>query len=162
MSTTARPRPENRGGARAVVLLVVALGLAIAGWWLLLRAEPAPAPPPPTKGGGPMSEAERIAYVKEHVTLEAFEVAPDTKPDSDEPVPGLLRVKGEIANRGPRPVSKVVVAVYPRDAAGEVVAAYVEDVLKERSSLEPGAQERFEFTIPDRSTPAGDFARELR
>lgn len=158
------PSPPRRGSAKTTVLvLVVLLAAGAFGAYMMFSPEVSnPQVKLPEVKEGPMSEEERVAYVKAHVILEGLQILPDTKPDSDEPVPGLLRVKGEVENQGEQALEKLMVAVYPRDAAGEVVAAHMEDVLNKGPDLKPGARRDFSFTIPDRGTADGDFDHELR
>lgn len=161
----------RRGAARAGGIAIV-LALAAGGAYLYLAAGDVSAPVEPDPGAGegrdadsprgPMTEAERVAYVKRHVKVEGLRIGPDLQPDGETPVPGLLSVQGEVVNGGERAVSKVILTVLPKDAKGEVLSAHVEDVAKKGPALGPGDRREFRFTIPDKKSFEGDFGYELR
>lgn len=109
-----------------------------------------------------MTEAERIAYVKEFVKVEELKMGPDKKPDSEEPVPGLLRIEGEVVNAGSRSVDRVIFAFYPKGQDGEVLSAHFEDVVRKGGGLKPGQRRSFRFTIPDKKAIDKAFGHELR
>lgn len=164
-----RPRARTqRGGARTWTLLAVGIVvLGIVGATLLGPRTPADdgqGPPVETAEAepGPMTEAERVAYVKGFVRVDGLEIGPDMGPSGDTRVPGLLRVKGSVVNAGERAVDKVVLTVFPQDAGGEVIAVHVEDVAKKGGPLGPGQTRAFAFTIPDKKAFEGAFDYELR
>jgi hypothetical protein len=125
-------------------------------------SEPPPAPPQPEPfADGRMSEEERLRYIADHVQLADVAIGPDTEPDSDQPVPGLLRVTGKILNQGDRWIDKAVLVVYPKDAQGEVLAVDQSDVIP-KGRLKAGAVDEFSFQIRDREEFSGDFDFELQ
>lgn len=156
------PQRPVRGMARWTLLGLVAAALVGAGlWYGLQSSKPIPAAkrdPLP----GVMSEAERLEYVKKHVRVEGLTVDTDRKPASDEVVPGLLRVKGEVQNDGPREVEKVVLWILPKDAEGNVLGAHFENVVNKGGAFKPGQKRSFSFTIPDKKAFEGAFDTELR
>ena len=156
------------GKATALFLVVLAVGgLGLAWVYFQGQAKVAGAgPSAPTAGApaatGAMSEAERQAYVKDHVTVEALRVLPDTKPNSEEVVPGLLRVAGTLRNNGPRRLEEVHLSIYPKDAAGQVLGSHMEDPLGKTGGLAPGESRDFWFHIPEKKGFAGEFGHSLR
>lgn len=96
-----------------------------------------------------MSETERAAYVKDNLRIERFSVGPQPKPDSEEVVPGVLKVEGTLINEGDRVVHKVTVMVTTKNEANEVRSTFQESVV-ERRALQPKESRPFKFRIPDR------------
>jgi len=108
-----------------------------------------------------MTDEEREAYVREHVRVFDLKVGPDLKPGSDEPVPGLLRVRGKVANEGEETIDTVVVVVLPKNETGKVIAMEQQDVIID-APFTPGEVREFSFQIRDRPEFAGAFDHELR
>ena len=118
---------------------------------------------PPSRAVGPLSmtDAEREAYLKQHVTLENLALGPDRKPKDEGLVPGLLRFSGTVRNRGTRTLAEAHLSVYPHDTEGKVIASYLEEILDGRA-LGPGETRDFAFRIPARSAFSGAFSHRLR
>ncbi len=147
---------------RWLLIVVVVLGLGGAAYVWLAPSDEAPSPSSSTEGkSGLMTEDERLEYVKNFVRAVDLEIGPDTKPDSTEPVPGLLRVKGKVINEGDRALDKVVVAIYPKNEDGEVMAVDQQDVIG-RPDLEPEEIREFEFQVRDRPGFSGTFDHALK
>jgi len=143
--------------------IFVVLGLLVIGGaaWLLW---PAPAPAPtetPSLPDGAMTEEERRAYVQEFVRAAEVRIVDDTKPDSDEPVPGLKRVVGKVLNEGDRWVDKVILEIDVKNGQGDVLGSEFHDVV-EVGRLEPGEGREFAFQIRDRPQFSGSFDYELQ
>ncbi|MEL6190090.1 MAG: FxLYD domain-containing protein [Myxococcota bacterium] len=163
MSRYRSPRPRRRGLARTLLLVTLGAGLLVLAAWLMSSGSPPPVAPaegPPPQG--PMTEEERLAYIRAFVRIDGLAIGPDLRPDSDEPVPGLLRVQGEVVNEGEREIERVFLEVFPMDDAGAVLAAHVEDVVRRGGALEPGQRRAFRFTIPDKKAFTGRFDHGLR
>jgi hypothetical protein len=144
--------------------LLVVLGLVLLGGaaWLLWPQGPKTAPAEkPTLPDGAMTEEERRAYVAEFVRAAEVRIVDDTKPGSDEPVPGLKRVVGKVLNEGERWVDKVVLKVDVKDGQGDVLGSEFHDVV-EVGRLEPGEGQEFAFQIRDRPDFSGSFDYELQ
>ena len=109
-------------------------------------------------------EEERRAYVADFVTVRDLELLPDTKPVGDggvAPVPGLLRDGGVVRNAGTRPVTPVNLVVHLLDGTNDVLGTFIEEVTSKRK-LDPGAERRFEFKVPDKKGFEGKFLHSLR
>lgn len=139
------------------VILAVAALLAFFLWPQKVDQAPVSAP---QLAPGEMTEEERVAYVKANVRAADLDIVPDTKPGMDEEVPGLMRVTGKLVNEGDRWVDKVIVVVYPKDAAGEVLGVEQADVVETR--LEPEEIIDFHFQVRKRPEYSGNFDHELR
>lgn len=156
----------QRGGAKSAVLLVLGI-VALGGLGYSMLGREAPKTTSPLHQAeqkaepGQMSEVERSAYVKAHVRVAGIEVTPDTDPDGN-PVPGLLRVSGQVSNDGERGVHKVVFTMLPKDADGEILSAHVADLAKKGGELKPSEVRDFAFTIPDKKAFEGAFDYDLR
>lgn len=109
-----------------------------------------------------MTEEERIAYVRAHIRVDGLEIGPNMKPDRDEPVPGLLEVRGTVINDGDQTVDRVFLHVYPKDEAGKVIGSHVENLARKGGLLDPGEKRDFLFTIPDKKEFGGTFDHELK
>ncbi|MEM1023221.1 MAG: hypothetical protein AAGD10_09280 [Myxococcota bacterium] len=146
---------------RALLIGLALLAVGVSAWMLWPRSPrqaPVSAPKLPE---GAMTETERRAYVEAFVRAAEVRIVPDTKPDSDEPVPGLKRVVGKVLNEGERWVDKVVLKLDVKDGAGEVLGSEFHDVV-EIGRLEPGQGLEFAFQIRDRSKFEGDFEYRLQ
>lgn len=143
------------------IAIVAALFAAGGAAWFVLGQREEPAASVGSPQPGLMTEEERQAYVKEHVRVVDLKVGPDTKPDSEEPVPGLLRVTGKVINEGDREIDRVVVVVFPKDGKGEVMAIDQQDVIIDLP-FEPDEIREFRFQIRDRPGFSGTFDHELR
>jgi len=143
-----------------IAILALVVGGGTAAWLTTRSRHEAPAASGPSKPGV-MSEEERQAYVAESVRAVDLVVGPDTKPDSDEVVPGLLRVRGKVINEGDLTIDTVVVVMFPKDGAGKVMAMDQQDVIID-APFEPGDVREFEFQIRDRPGFSGAFDHELR
>jgi hypothetical protein len=108
-----------------------------------------------------MSEEQRVAYLEKFVSITEIELVPDTKPDSDEVVPGLFRVKGVVTNRGDQKLDKIMLAVYPENAQGEVIGSYIQNIAG-ATGLEPGGTRDFHFQVPEKKEYGGKFRHTLR
>lgn len=157
---------RRRGNAKMLAMLVLLVGGAGGLLYVAYRAAGAkakqeqPAKNPAAGPDGPMSEEERVAYVKAHVRVTGLEVGPDTEPDSDKVVPGLFRVTGTVTNGGERKIEKAVLTVYPKGETGEVLGSYVENVAAD--GLAAGASAQFKFIIPEKKGYGGTFDYKLR
>lgn len=112
-----------------------------------------------------MTEEERRKYVDEHVVVEDLEVSVDTKEGEKGDtvaVPGLLKARGVIVNKGDRPVTPVTIhlLLLGKDD-DDVLGAYVEEVTGARR-LEPGTSRPFAFTLPDKKGWGGTFKHSLK
>lgn len=155
-------RRTRRGAARAPW---IALALAVVGGGLAYTLTRPPAPPkfvPPPLPPGAMTEAERLEYVKVHVKVEGLEVGAETRDEGNTVIPGVLLVTGELVNTGDRKLGKAVVALYPKDEAGEVIAAQNQDVLAKRGPLEPGGRRSFSITMPQLPDFGGEMGHGVR
>lgn len=159
-------RRKRRGMARWVWILPILV--AAAGAYLLLGGTPSPTPKALPSGLkvrdkplGPMTEAEREAYVRDFVRVEEVRIEPDQDPDGN-PVPGLMRVYGIVINKGEREVHRVVFTIVPKDASGQGMAAYNDDVVHQGGPLGPGQERDFSFTIPKREGFSGQFDQAVR
>lgn len=156
---------KRRGSAKALVMVFLLLGGAAGLLYVAYRAAGAKAKQEKTAAethgpDGPMTEEERIAYVKAHVRVEGLELGPDTEPDSDKVVPGLYRVTGTVVNEGDRKIDKVILAVYPKNEAGRVLGSYVENIAD--GGLAPGASGSFRFVVPEKKEYGGTFDYKVR
>lgn len=143
--------------------IAAALALVVAGgtaWWISSEGETA-STRVREPDDGVMTDAEREAYVKEFVRAVDVKVGADTKPESDEAVPGLLRVTGKVINEGDETIDRVVMVVFPKDAKGEVIAMDQQDVIID-APLEPDEIREFRFQIRDRPEFSGAFDHEVR
>lgn len=109
---------------------------------------------------GEMDEAARLEYVKQFIRVNDLTIGPDLKPDSEEPVPGLLRVSGQVVNSGERSINKVNLFVYPQDDQGEVLGSHIQDVVV-GPALTPGEVRPFKFQIPEKKAFSGQFQHKL-
>ncbi len=149
-------------GKVRLLALVILVGAAALGFYLLRNPKSElPAVASQDAGPGGMTDEEREAYVKEFVAVSDVKVGPDTKPNSTEEVPGLLRVTGQVRNNGARSVDKIVFSFFPKDDAGAVLGAYVENLAK-TAPLAPGASRPFFFQIPKKPNFNGTFDHQLR
>ncbi len=149
-------------GAIAVMMMVGA------GVFYMMFATSVEPPPSPTiaakKADVPvttMTEEERIKYIAAHVRVSGVTMAPDKMPDSDKPVPGLLRVSGEVSNSGPKLLQKVTLAVFPQDETEKVLGSYYQNITPP-GGLKPNEVQKFKFQIPKRPNFAGKFRHSLR
>jgi len=111
-----------------------------------------------------MTDEERKAYVKDHVTVEDLIVDADTKPGEDGKdivVPGLLRATGTVKNNGDKPVTPVTLVIHMTGANEEVIGSFLEDVSGQKP-LAPGASRPFKFTLPDKKDWSGKFKQALQ
>lgn len=158
-------RSSQSGKTAVVVLVILVLGAAGLAY-VFYEGEAAEAPKQAEAAAeadpnAPMTEEERAEYLRTHVRIEGLEIAPDTKPDSDEPVPGLLRVKGTVTNAGGRRLERIYLAVYPQDDTGEVIGSYVENITAKKP-LDPKQSGDFSFVIPKKKEYAGTFDHAVR
>ena len=107
-----------------------------------------------------LSDADRSAYLALQVKVEDFSVAPETRPDSDKRVGGLLRVTGRIVNAGTQAVPGLTVMVLAKDEAGRVLASF-QDGVSPPTPIEPNGTRTFAFTIPEKPDYAA-FEPKLR
>ena len=107
-----------------------------------------------------LSEEDRAAYMESGLKLEDFSVGPEFKPGTEEPVPGLLKVQGKVANVGDKTVHVAHVEVITKGEDGKVRSSFLHNVL-ERGALAPGEVRPFSFRIPDKSEYK-DFEHRLR
>ncbi len=110
---------------------------------------------------GAMTEEERVKYVADHVRVSGVTIGPDKMPDTDKPVPGLLRVAGEVSNSGPKVIQKVTLAVFPQDEAEKVLGSYYQNIAP-AGGLKPNEVQKFNFQIPKRPNFGGKFRHSLR
>jgi hypothetical protein len=105
-----------------------------------------------------MTDEERRAYIQAHVVAEGVEVGVDTKEEEGKtiPIPGLLRVRGQVLNKGDRGVTPITLQVLLLDKQDKVLGAYLEDVSGGKR-LEPGASRAFTFQLPDNREWGGTF-----
>lgn len=155
---------RSSGKTAIVVALVLALVAGAVAWGMLQNSKPAPEEKTKLEDdpNREMTEDEREAYLAEHGKLENLEVVPDVRSDTNERVPGLLRVKGTLVNAGPRKLHHAVLSIYPKDEAGKVIGSFVEDVAKKGGPMAPGQARDFSFTIPEKQDYAGEFSHSLR
>ncbi|MEL7367411.1 MAG: hypothetical protein AAFN74_00755 [Myxococcota bacterium] len=109
---------------------------------------------------GQLTQKERADYLENKLLVEGFTVEPETRPDTQKPVPGVLRVKGQVKNTGDLAVDKVVMFVNTKDETGIVVSTFQQN-LADRGPLAPGEVRSFLFRIPARKTFT-DFDYKLR
>lgn len=152
---------------KTVIVILLLVGVA-AGAGLAWRAMQVPDAAVAAKAAAAkdltseMSDEKRGEYLKEFGAVDDLKIAPDTKPDSDDIVPGLLRVVGTVRNNGPRRLHKAFVYIYPKDGQGEVLGSHVENVVKKGGPLAPGESRDFRFLIPEKKAFEGDFGHSLR
>lgn len=146
--------------SRRISVLVMVLVLLGLGWWMFAAGPDQVAAPTPVDDGV-MTDEEREAYVKEFVRAVDLRIGPDRKPDSDEVVPGLLRVTGKVINEGDETIDTVVVVILPKNAEGKVMAMDQQDVIIDEP-FEPEEIREFHFQIRDRPGFSGAFDHELR
>lgn len=105
-----------------------------------------------------MTDEERRAYIQAHVVAEGVEVGVDTKEEDGKtiPIPGLLRVRGTVVNKGDRGVTPVTLQILLMDKQDQVLGAYLEDVSAGKR-LEGGASRAFTFQLPDNREWGGTF-----
>ena len=108
-----------------------------------------------------MNEEERKAYVEKYVSVTDLQLVQDTKPDSDEPVPGLFRVTGIVTNQGDQKLTKVELHVYPEDATGKVLGSYIQNIAGPTGLL-PGATRDFRFQVPEKKEYGGKFSHQVK
>jgi hypothetical protein len=163
-----KPSMGTRGSGKVVgmVMLLVFGGLGL--WYVAYRAaatqqKRAAAKEQAVQGTktGFANEEERIAYVAKHVAVTDLQLVPDTKPDSDEIVPGLFRVTGIVVNNGDQKLDKIILSVYPENAQGEVIGSYVENIAGAKG-LEPGGTHDFKFQVPEKKEYGGKFRHTVR
>jgi hypothetical protein len=107
------------------------------------------------------NEEERLAYVAKHVVVNDLQLVPDTKPDSDEIVPGLFRVTGIVVNNGDQKLDEIILQVFPENAQGEVIGTYVQNIAGPQG-LEPGGTRDFKFQVPEKKEYGGKFRHAVR
>jgi hypothetical protein len=109
-------------------------------------------------------EAERAAYLKEHVEVRDLHIDPATKPGVDggavQPVPGLLLVSGVVVNTGDKAVGSAKLTIELLDASGTVLGQYREDIIP-RIGLPAGAQHPFKFDVPEKKGFEGKFSHRI-
>lgn len=110
---------------------------------------------------GVLTEEQRLVYVQQHVVVSEIQLVPDTKPDSDEVVPGLFRVSGVVVNNGDHKIDLITLTVHPENAAGEVIGTYNENIAGPKG-LEPGAKRDFKFQVPEKKEYGGRFRHTVR
>ncbi len=110
-------------------------------------------------GPRPMTDEERKAYVAANVRVSDVVIGPNLKPGTSEPVPGLLEVAGNVHNQGEQPLTRLSLSIFPEDATGNVLGAYLEDLAKK--PLAPGESRKFRFLIPEKKEFAGKWKQEL-
>ncbi len=156
----------KRTSGKTVIVLLLLVGLA-AGAGLAWRAMQDSGPEAAIESAAEdltseMTDEERGEYLKKFGAVDDLKIVPDTKPDSDDVVPGLMRVVGTVRNNGPRRLHKAFVYIYPKDAQGEVLGSHVENVIKKGGPLAPGESRDFRFLIPDKKAFEGEFGHSLR
>ncbi|MEM7674431.1 MAG: FxLYD domain-containing protein [Myxococcota bacterium] len=107
-----------------------------------------------------LPEGEREAYLRDQLVVEGFKVEPEIRADTNKPVPGLLRVTGQIKNTGEFGVDTLILFVNTKNEQGAVVSTFQQNLI-EREPLAPGQARRFRFRIPAREKFA-DFDYRLR
>jgi hypothetical protein len=107
-----------------------------------------------------MTDDERRAYLAASVTVKDLALRPSLKPGTQEAVPGMLEIAGEVHNGGARPVTSVRLLVYPKDAGGQVLGTFQEELA--RRPLAPGESRPFRFLVPEKKEFSGQFDHELR
>lgn len=149
----------------APLIVVVLAAAAGAGWFLLADEPPPPVPVAPRVDPKDRpefaSDAERRRYVEEHMSVSEVSVDPDTKPDNDGEVPGLLRVTGKVHNNGEHEIKDVRMVLFMLGETEEPLGTFLENVLGKRV-LPPGESRDFKFTIPDKKGYSGRFRHKLR
>ncbi len=113
------------------------------------------------KADGRMTDEERVAYLNEHVQLQELKLAPDTEPNSEKVVPGLLRITGKVMNQGERTVEEAHLMVLPKNADGKIVSSYIDHVLA-KGPLKPGELRPFLFRVPAKPDYDGSFDHKWR
>jgi hypothetical protein len=108
-----------------------------------------------------MSEAQRKEYLEQFVTVTDLQLVPDTKPDSDEVVPGLFRVTGFVHNKGDQKLDRIDLHVFPENTAGDVIGAYIQNIAGP-TGLAPGATRDFRFQVPEKKEYGGKFSHSVR
>jgi hypothetical protein len=108
-----------------------------------------------------MTEAERKEYLEKFVVVNDLQLVPDTKPDSDEPVPGLFRVTGIVHNQGEQHLDRIDLHVFPENASGDVIGAYIQNIAGPKG-LGPGATRDFRFQVPEKKEYGGKFSHSVR
>ena len=108
-----------------------------------------------------MSEEQRVAYVEKFVVVKDLELVQDTKPNSEEPVPGLFRVKGVVTNNGDQKLDKIMLNVFPENANGDVIGSYIQNIAGP-TGLAPGGTRDFHFQVPEKKEYGGKFRHTLR
>ena len=154
------------GKVLGMVMLLVFGGLGL--WYVAYRAAAAQQKRAAAKDQaaeatkiGFANEEERLAYVAEHVVVNELQLVPDTKPDSEEIVPGLFRVTGIVINKGDRKIDRIILNVFPENAQGEVIGTYVQNIAGAKG-LEPGATQDFKFQVPEKKEYGGKFRHAVR
>lgn len=164
---------ESKPKTGLIVGIILLAGLVAVGGWVLVGRIKLDKSPASAIANSPlgekvkqsiMPEEERLAYVKQHVTIKELHVDPDTKPGPDASVlevKGLLRVTGIAENNGDKPVTPVRLILHLQDDTGGVLGTYIEDVTGTKP-LEAGKPKSFRFTIPDKKDFHGKFLQEIR
>jgi hypothetical protein len=148
-----------------MILLLIFGGFGL--WYVAYRAATTQQKRAATKDGqvvapsGKLTEEQRLVYVQQHIVVSEIQLVPDTKPDSDEVVPGLFRVSGVVVNNGDRKIDLITLTVHPENAAGEVIGTYNENIAGAKG-LEPGAKREFKFQVPEKKEYGGRFRHTVR
>lgn len=111
-----------------------------------------------------VSDAEREAYVKAHLTVSGLDVGPDVKPGDDGgvvPIGGLMKAAGLVKNNGDQAVKNASIIINLLDANDKVIGTYFHDVLGNKR-LAPGEERPFKFELPQKKDYSGKFSHSLR
>lgn len=163
-------RKNSSGKAALIAVGAIAVMMMVgAGAFFMMFAtggdvQPSAVTATNTTKGAPaqtMTEEERLEYIAAHVRVSGVTMAPDKMPDSEKPVPGLLRVSGEVSNSGPKRLQKVTLAVFPQDETEKVLGSYYQNITPP-GGLKPNEVQKFNFQIPKRPNFAGKFRHSLR
>lgn len=144
---------------------IVAIGIGLAYAQRLLRPPKDPQTtaetPAKTTPTGPalVSDAERAAYIAQHITVQGPLVDPDTQigPDGNTiTIAGLLKAHGSVKNNGDKAIEKLILVLNPLDAEGKVLGSHREDITLNRR-LNPQEERAFQFRIPDKKEYSGEY-----
>ncbi len=157
---------KKRGMSKPALLAIVCAVLLAGGLAYKFTSAPeepkVKLPSERAQAPGEMTDEERQEYVKTNVSHHDIELGVDTKPGSDEPVPGLLLVTGEIKNNGDRTLKRLNMNILMEDGKGEVFSSFVENVLRKKGPLAGGKSRKVRFHVPDKKEYKGKFRVLLR
>ena len=105
---------------------------------------------------GRMTDEERVKYLNEHVKVEELHIKPDTEPESDKLVPGLMRITGRAVNNCNKAIEKANLLILRKNEEGKVITSNLENVAA-KGPLKPGESRDFLFRVPAKKDYSGEF-----